>query len=136
MLRTRERGSALLVVVVVIFVIVALTAAYVGQSVSVARGTSSSEARLDARTTAEGTLVTDEGDPPFYAAYRIRAYGTARGEVAGLEALVLRQTTRPFQFAAFGDSAVVGNGSIYTDSWNSNTTARYADATVKGSQGN
>src|SRR4051794_33185634 len=52
MLRTRERGSALLVVVVVIFVIVALTAAYVGQSGSVARGTSSSEARLDARTTA------------------------------------------------------------------------------------
>jgi hypothetical protein len=245
MLRTGERGSALLVVVVVIFVIVALTAAYVGQSVSVARGTSSSEARLDARTAAwsglnrailelddsssasavcshvaagaatpcfgnidgqvdvpgvfdlatnprgvkqrnlpadldlfsidagttgadgwidfrdetvaapgvalshrvagalytvrtksEGTLVTDEGDPPFYAAWRIRAYGTSRGEVAGLEALVLRQTTRPFQFAAFGDAGVVGNGSIVTDSWNSNTTPRYVDAAVKGAQGN
>jgi hypothetical protein len=242
--RTRERGSALLVVVVVIFVIVALTAAYVGQTVSVARGTSSSEARLEARTTAwsglnrailelddscsasavcshvvagapnpcfgnidgaidapsvfdlatnpkgvkqrnlaadqdlfsidagttgadgwidfrdetvaapgvalshrvagalysvrtkaEGALVTTEGDPPFYAAYRIRAYGTARGEVAGLEALVLRQTTRPFQFAAFGDAGVTGNGSIFTDSWNSSTTARYADAPVKGVQG-
>ena len=244
MLQRKERGSALLLVVVLVFVIVTLIAAYVGQSVSAARGTSAAEARLQARTAAwsglnrslvelddscsasqicshvaagapnpcygnidgetddpvvfdlvknpkgvkqrnlasdqdlfsldqgtnnpdgwidfrdetaaapgialsrrmsagtytvrsrsEGELVTDEGSPSFYPAYRLRAYGTAGGEVAGLEAVVLRQTTRPFQFAAFGTASVTGNGSIVTDSWNSNVTARYTSATP-GSQGN
>jgi Tfp pilus assembly protein PilX len=242
--RPPERGTALIVVVVVVLVLVTLMAAYVGQSVSLARGTSATEGRFEARhaalsglnrallelddscaasqicshvaagsttacfgnvdgttavptvyqypanpagvkqrnlpadldmfsldagrsgsdgwidfrdqtsvtpgvaiarrmqagaytvrSRAEGVLVTDEGTPPFYAVYRLRAYGTARREVTGVEAVVVRQTTRPFQFAAFGDATVVGNGSIMTDSWDSRVTTRYDRAVVKGTKG-
>jgi hypothetical protein len=240
----RRRGSALLIVVVVTFMVFALAAAYVSTSVTVSRGTSSSEARLQARTVAwsglnralleldescsagavcshvaagdatpcfgnvdgqvdvpgifdlatnpkgvknlglasfqdaldldhatstpdgwidfrdqtlarpgiavsrrvgggtysvrvrpEGALVTDAGPPFFHAAFRIRAYGTAQGESAGLEALVVRETQRPFQFAAFGNATVVGNGSIVTDSWNSNASPRYELAPTHGTKG-
>ncbi len=244
MRRESDRGTALIVVVVVVLVLVTLMAAYVGQSVTHARGTSVSEGRFEARAAAmsglnrallelddscsasqicshvaagatapcygnvdgetseplvyqlparpsgvkqrnlssdldllsldagvtgsdgwidfrdqtvsapgvaiakrvhagaytvraraEGALVTDEGSPPFHAVYRVRAYGTARREVAGLEAVVVRQTTRPFQFAAFGDATVVGNGSIVTDSWDSRVSTRYETAAVHGSKG-
>lgn len=87
------------------------------------------------RTKAEGGLVTTEGLPYFYAAFRVRAYGTARGETAGLEALVVRETSRPFRYAAFGNATVQGNGSIVTDSWDSRVTTRYENAPVKGRKG-
>lgn len=51
------------------------------------------------RTRPEGAPVTGDGTPSFSAAYRVRAYGTASSEVTGVEALVLRETTRPFQGA-------------------------------------
>ncbi len=87
------------------------------------------------RTRTEGALVTDSGLPYFYAAYRIRAYGSAFGETAGLEALLVRETQRPFRFAVFGNALVTGNGSIYTDSWNSEVSARYETSPTIGAKG-
>jgi hypothetical protein len=55
----------------------------------------------------------------IFQVYNLRTYGNYKGEVVGFDVYATRVIVNPFDFAAFGDITVTGNGSIYTQSFKS-----------------